>query len=175
MSAESNVAVVQCLNSIKPLNLTKLHLTFKRCRKLIEELLPATISLNFGHHDDYLAYNADVNLSTVKQISIKASESKENEQILLAKEHWRLKSEISAPTFFENNYGSKSLGGVCFQQNQQILSLFGKNISPQLIFARGFKTRRSDPEVRATLFGRKHSEGTSGGTPELKLGGIKEK
>ena len=42
------------------------------------------------------------------------------------------------------------------------------------MFARGFKTLRSDPELRNTN-NKNTSEVPFGGTPELKLGGINDK
>ena len=56
----------------------------------------------------------------------------------------------------------------------QLFGRFKNTVSQQLMFARGFKTRRSDPEVRS-LFGKKNSDNIGPSTPELKLGSVKEK
>jgi len=68
----------------------------------------------------------------------------------LAKSHWMLASEVSNETFFENKYGFKAAGegqrGRAvfvpeFRINKVVLARAIN--SPQLQFARGFKTRRS--------------------------------
>ena len=60
----------------------------------------------------------------------------------LAKSHWRLASEVSSETFFQNKYGFPPQEVLLEPVKTQTLLL--RNVqSPQLQFARGFKTRRS--------------------------------
>ena len=65
---------------------------------------------------------------------------------LLAKSHWKLQSEVSKASFFENNYGfapeaigRESPGGIPLANRL----LLRNTHSPHLQFSRGFKTRRS--------------------------------
>ena len=166
LSTEHNIALVQYLNGIEALDLPNLAPKLKTWAKMIKEMLPRTIFLS-DRPLNHVEVKDDANL-----IAEKEPVEMKRQKILLGKGHWKLKSEISARTFFENNYGWQSNSVPSLTQ---LLGGFSNTISPQLIFARGFKTRHSDPEVRSSLFGKTNSDNIVGSAPELKLGSVKEK
>jgi len=77
------------------------------------------------------------------------STKKSSPEPLLAKEHWKLASEVSQPSFFENNYGfsKEELVAKPYKvPTTKVPPIFflARNVnSPQLQFARGFVTRRA--------------------------------
>jgi len=94
---------------------------------------------------------------------------------LLAKRHWKLASEVSQSSFFENNYGfsreelAKPAPAPALPALPPVVmpSFLARNVnSPQLQFARGFKTRRADSPA-TPLGNRKPSISAQPGGPEL--------
>jgi len=174
LSTEPNLALVQHLNAIGSLDLKKLVLKLKWCRRLIDKIMPSSLASGVENNALYYSFSDQIDIKKVNEVQLNTSKEKRSSKMLLGKEHWKLQSEISGPTFFENNYGLKSNDGPLVKFNAQSLMFLNGNISPQLRFARGFKTIRSDPELRNS-FERKPHEFTAGVNPELKLGGMNEK
>lgn len=175
LMGEPNVQIIKNLNVTDRLELSKVIKKMKSCRKLIDEIIPAALWSTVKKEDPYYSFSGDIEIQKPTERSMKKLNETQNKQVMLNKDHWKLKSEISGNSFLENNYGlQKNQHSSCESRIFFLASNRAIN-SPQLMFARGFKTLRSDPELRNTN-NKNTSEVPFGGTPpELKLGGINDK
>ena len=168
LCTETDETLLRWMKSGQPLNLTKVAINFKRYRKLLKDMLPATISWNTRHSEHQLFSQGKEKSSLLTKNAYKSLEVQQNKQLMLAKEHWKLRSEISGETFSENNYLANSGSSASMPRIHRPIGLLNINISPQLIWARGFKTRRSDSDGRT--FERKTPDSTTSEFPSLNLG-----
>lgn len=175
LMGEPNVQIIKNLNVTDRLELSKVIKKMKSCRKLIDEIIPAALWSTVKKEDPHYSFSGDIEIQKTTERSMKKLNETQNKQVMLNKDHWKLKSEISGNSFLENNYGlQKNQHSSCESRIFFLASNRAIN-SPQLMFARGFKTLRSDPELRNTN-NKNTSEVPFGGTPpELKLGGINDK
>ena len=168
LCTETDETLLRWMKSGNTLYLTKVAISFKRYRKLLKDILPATISLNTRHSENQIFSQAKEKSSLLTKNSYKNLEVQQSKQLMLAKEHWKLRSEISGETFFENNYVANLGSAAAMPRIHRPIGLLNINISPQLIWARGFKTRHSDSPGRT--FERKTPDSTTAEFPSLNLG-----
>ena len=137
------------------------------CSQLFEKFLPSTVSYKT---DGDLHYSFS-DQSDIKDSTCASSYNQNNgtKKLFLNKEHWKLKSEISAKTYFENNYEARPTKTAIFYFHQKPFC-FPANAAQQLSFSRGFKTRRSDPDIRTSIYEKKNQDTVFGGFQDLKLG-----
>ena len=165
-SSESGIEIVRQVNSIKPPDLKKIESTLRNCSQLLNKFLPSLSVPTVTESSNSFS----VNLDKENNIDILYHKTK-CRQLLLKREHWQLKSEISEKTYFENNYGPKRMKNTPNYLFKPIL-INTKQPAQQLSFARGFKTIRSDPDVRDSVFGKKSQivQDAYNGFQNLKLG-----
>lgn len=165
-STESTIAVIRQICSIKPPDLKKIEKKLRNCSQLLDKLLPITVS---SKADGDLHYSFSEQ-SDIKDSGRASSHNEKNaSKLLLNKEHWKLKSEISARTYFENNYAPRPTKTATFYFHQKPF-YFLANAPQQLSFSRGFKTRRSDPDARTSMNEQKNQDAAFGGFQELRFG-----
>jgi len=137
----------------------------RSCSQLFDKILPASSYSTVQEPNNSFSEKYDINNSLVN----KPLDKNKDKELFLKKEHWKLNSEISAKTFFENNYGPK-VANTKLHYFLKPLRINNINLSAhQLSFARGFKTIRSDPERRSSIFD-KIKQDASGQFQDLKLG-----
>jgi len=105
---------------------------------------------------DKISKLIDVELSTDSVDIIQAEpQTTSPSEVSLAKGHWKLKSEVSKPSFFENNYGFSKRDILQPPRATPSNPLFAKSVhsSPLLQFTRGFKSRRSPTSTSGTILG----------------------
>ena len=144
--------------------------TLRRCQRWIEKMSPNLFGANAQTSDSYCTFIEGLDTKIENEV-INGRFKEIQARKMLRKEHWKLKSEVSAQTFFENNYGKNDFDVPAFNLNQRSLK-FLTTVSPQLMLARDFKTRRSEPPEYKSTF-EKNQDATFGGITELKMGGEK--
>jgi len=105
---------------------------------------------------DKISKLIDVELSTETAHIIQAEpQTTSPSEVSLAKGHWKLKSEVSKPSFFENNYGFSKRDILQPARATPSNPLFANSVhsSPLLQFTRGFKSRRSPTSTSGTILG----------------------
>ena len=164
-SSESGIEIIRQLNSIKPPDIKLIEQKLRSCSQLFDKILPTLSYSTVQEPSNSFSEKYDINNS----LADKPFNKNKDRKLFLKKEHWKLNSEISAKTFFENNYGPKLTNTKlhCFLKPIRINNT---NLSAhQLSFVRGFKTIRSDPERRSSIFD-KIKQDASGQFQDLKLG-----
>jgi len=151
LSSESGIAIIRQLENIKTPDIKKIEKKLRSCSQLFDKILP-NISVTSTNSFSEKPEIDNITPTTVYN---------QNRKTLLKKEHWRLKSEISEKTFFENNYSSGAISPTYIRIND-------KTQSYRLNFSRGFKTIRSDPGFKTSNFDKRSSDTADG--IDLKFG-----
>jgi len=170
LSTETHIEVVKRLSGLRSPDANMLLKKLRRCNRWIEKMAPNLSGANAQNSDQYYTFSEGLDTKTENEV-INGKFKEIQARKMLGKEHWKLKSEVSAQTFFENNYGLKGFDVPPFNLNPRSRNSL-TTVLPQLMFARGFKTRRSDPPEFKSTF-EKNQDATFGGITELKMGGEK--